>query len=109
MARIITDTQLARIGPLQDLDAEQVKQALADAETIYRSAAQGDDGTTAGADDGVLRKRAEHSGITPDRFNLALRVLEDQGRVTVMSSDLLPPEPQGAAKTTRKAARGKRK
>lgn len=83
MRQIVTDERLAETPGLEGLETEQRLQAMRDARRVYdflrRSEGQRDGAVP---EDG-LRAWGERQGISPDRMNAALSVLEAEQRIHV--------------------------
>lgn len=93
--RYVTDKRLAEIPALANLDPDVMSNLLTDAAHIYgflrRSEAQREDWVP----DDALRAWADRQGLSPERVNAALGLLQDDGRV-VSFEDPAPditPEP----------------
>lgn len=82
MPRLISSATIDELPALQGLDHDGRQHVLHDAERLYGYVRRTETrGETLGTGEEDLRKWAERQGLTPDRVNAGLDVLEHLGRV----------------------------
>lgn len=81
----VTDTELARLPALENLDTQGRDQALTDAGRVYRYV-----GRNEWLTEDELRAYGERNDLPPDRLNRALTLLADAGKIATTGTTPAP-------------------